>query len=83
MILSAAYMLWMYQRTFFGKLNPEIEHFHDLQWRDWVPVVPLVAMMVWLGCYSQSFMPSISAANYQLLDNTNMTNQYRALKLDA
>jgi NADH-quinone oxidoreductase subunit M len=81
-ILSAAYMLWMYQRTFFGKLNPEIEHFHDLQWRDWVPVVPLVAMMVWLGCYSQTFMPSISAANYQLLDNTNMTNQYR-VKLDA
>jgi NADH-quinone oxidoreductase subunit M len=81
-ILSAAYMLWMYQRTFFGKLNPAIEHFHDLQWRDWVPVVPLVAMMLWLGCYSQTFMPSISAATYQLLDNTNMTNQYR-VKLDA
>ena len=81
-ILSAAYMLWMYQRTFFGKLNPAVEHFHDLQWRDWVPIVPLLALMVWLGCYSQSFMPSISAANYQLLDNTNMTNQYR-VKLDA
>ena len=80
-ILSAAYMLWMYQRTFLGKLNPEIEHFHDLQWRDWVPIVPLVVLMVWLGCYSQSFMPSISAATYQLLDNTNMNNQYR-VKLD-
>jgi NADH-quinone oxidoreductase subunit M len=81
-ILSAAYMLWMYQRTFFGKLNPAIEHFHDLQWRDWMPVVPLIALMVWLGCYSQSFMPSISAATYQLLDKTNMNNQYR-VKLDT
>ncbi len=80
-ILSAAYMLWMYQRTFLGKLNPVIEHFHDLDWRDWVPVAPLVLLMVWLGCYSQSFMPSISAATGQLLDNTNMNNQYR-VKID-
>jgi len=80
-ILSAAYMLWMYQRTFLGKLNPAIEHFHDLEWRDWVAIVPMVVLMVWLGCYSQSFMPSISAATGQLLDNTNMTNQYR-VKLD-
>ncbi len=50
-ILSAAYMLWMYQRTFMGKLNPAIAHFHDLDFRDWVPVVPLVVLMVWLGCY--------------------------------
>jgi NADH-quinone oxidoreductase subunit M len=76
-ILSAAYMLWMYQRTFLGKLNETIEHFHDLQWRDWVPVVPLILLMVWLGCYTQSFMPSISAATSQLLDGTNMGNQYR------
>ena len=76
-ILSAAYMLWMYQRTFLGRLNEAIEHFHDLQWRDWVPVVPLILLMVWLGCYTQSFMPSISAATSQLLDGTNMGNQYR------
>jgi NADH-quinone oxidoreductase subunit M len=76
-ILSAAYMLWMYQRTFLGRLNETIEHFHDLQWRDWVPVVPLILLMVWLGCYTQSFMPSISAATSQLLDGTNMGNQYR------
>jgi NADH-quinone oxidoreductase subunit M len=81
-ILSAAYMLWMYQRTFLGKLNPEIQHFHDMQWRDWMPTVPLIVLMVWLGCYTQTFMPSISAATSQLLENTNMNNQYR-VKLDA
>jgi NADH-quinone oxidoreductase subunit M len=75
-------MLWMYQRVFLGKLNGAIEHFHDLQWRDWVPIVPLLLLMFWLGCYTQSFMPSISAATYQLLDSTNMNNQYR-VKLDA
>ncbi len=81
-ILSASYMLWMYQRTFWGKLNPAVQHFHDLDWRDWVPVVPLVLLMVWLGTYSQSFMPSISKATSQVLENANMNNQYRA-KLDV
>jgi len=81
-ILSAAYMLWMYQRTFLGKLNDEIEHFHDMQWRDWVPVVPLIALMAWLGCYSQSFMPSISAATSRLLENTSTSVQYR-VELDT
>jgi NADH-quinone oxidoreductase subunit M len=76
-IFSAAYMLWMYQRTFLGKLNPAIEHFHDLRGKDWLPIVPLILLMVWLGCFTQSFMPTISAATSQLLDNTNMNNQYR------
>jgi NADH-quinone oxidoreductase subunit M len=81
-ILSASYMLWMYQRVFLGKLNVAIEHFHDLQWREWVPILPLLLLMVWLGCYTQSFLPSISLATSQLLDSTNMNNQYR-VKLDA
>ena len=41
-ILSAAYMLWMFQRTFLGKLREGIGHFHDLTGRDWVPLVPLI-----------------------------------------
>ena len=56
-------MLWMYQRTFLGKdrMNMHIR-LTDLSVRDWVPVVPLILMMVWLGCYTQSFMPAISSA---------------------
>src|SRR6201999_2826935 len=61
-ILSAAYMLWMYQRTFLGKTTTHTSAFPDLTARDWVPLVPLIALMIWLGCYTQSFMPSISSA---------------------
>jgi NADH-quinone oxidoreductase subunit M len=48
-----------------------------LRGKDWLPIVPLILLMVWLGCFTQSFMPTISAATSQLLDNTNMNNQYR------
>ena len=36
-ILSAAYMLWMYQRTFLGKPGPRGVAIHDLARRDWIP----------------------------------------------
>jgi NADH-quinone oxidoreductase subunit M len=76
-ILSAAYMLWMYQRTFFGKVNERTVPFADLRGRDWAALVPLIALMVWLGSYTQSFMPPIDSAAGHLLDQTNMNNQYR------
>ncbi len=76
-ILSAAYMLWMYQRTFLGKTTERTAAFLDLSARDWVPLLPLILLMVWLGTYTQSFMPPITSATSHMLDQTNMNNQYR------
>ncbi len=76
-ILSAAYMLWMYQRTFLGKLHHPNLPFADLRGRDWAPLLPLILLMVWLGSYPQSFMPPITAATARLLDQTSMSNEYR------
>jgi NADH-quinone oxidoreductase subunit M len=73
-ILSAAYMLWMYQRVFLGKTHKGTETFADLSLGDWLPVTPLLLMMVWLGCYTQTFMPVISAATKNLLEQTQMNN---------
>jgi NADH-quinone oxidoreductase subunit M len=78
-VLSAAYMLWMYQRTFLGKPNPHWTSFPDLSPRDWAPLLPLIGLMVWLGMYTQSFMPTISSATSHLLEQTNMNNQYQVL----
>jgi NADH-quinone oxidoreductase subunit M len=79
-ILSAAYMLWMYQRVFLGKTSEHTASFTDLNFRDWVPVAPLLLLMVWLGCYTQTFMPAISAATKNILDQTAMNNTYQVLK---
>lgn len=76
-ILSAAYMLWMYQRVFFGKRPEDAPLFPDLSFRDWVPLLPLILFMVWLGSYTESFMPSITTATSHLLEQTNMNNQYQ------
>jgi len=31
----------------------------DLNLREWVVVVPLIAMMVWMGVYSKSFLDPV------------------------
>ena len=67
-ILSACYMLWLYQRVFFGKATEDLtHHMPDLNSREYAIIVPLVVMMVWMGTYTQSFLPPISASNAVLL----------------
>jgi NADH-quinone oxidoreductase subunit M len=75
-ILSAAYMLWMYQRTFLGAPRSD-RAFADLSSRDLLPLLPLLVLMIWLGSYTQSFLPPVSAATSHLLEATNMNNQYQ------
>jgi NADH-quinone oxidoreductase subunit M len=76
-ILSAAYMLWMYQRAFWGKVDDRGPAVSDLTLRDWAPLLPLIVLMVWLGSYTQSFMPPITSATMRILDQTRMNDEYR------
>lgn len=70
-ILSACYMLWMYQRTFTGETPEEVKsHMHDLTGREWAAILPLVVLMVWMGTAVQTFMPRISAANATILQQS-------------
>jgi NADH:ubiquinone oxidoreductase subunit 4 (subunit M) len=133
-ILSACYMLWLYQRTFFGRApgmseaaghghghasdhsthNPDTvaqaaatghgedavpqgavhdhahahsgggvhshphehgsphTHWHmpDMNAREWAAILPLLVLMVWMGMAAQTFLPSISASNANILSLT-------------
>jgi NADH-quinone oxidoreductase subunit M len=71
-ILSAVYMLWLYQRTFLGKLADDNRAIPDLTGREWAAVIPMIVMMVWLGCYSSPFLAPISKANERLLEQSSM-----------
>ena len=68
-ILSSVYMLWMVQRVFYGRASEELtHHMHDLTSREWAAVLPMIALMIWGGVYSQTFLPAISAQNKQILE---------------
>jgi NADH-quinone oxidoreductase subunit M len=50
-------MLWLYQRTMFGKIeNPKNEKLLDLNLREFATFVPLLILAVWIGLYPAPFL---------------------------
>jgi NADH-quinone oxidoreductase subunit M len=79
-IFSACYMLWLYQRVFFGEVSDEVKHHvPELSVREWACAIPLVVMMVWMGMYSQTFLPAVSETNARILDQGRMSAPVRAM----
>jgi NADH-quinone oxidoreductase subunit M len=51
-VLGAAYLLWLYQRIFFGELNnPANAKLMDLTLREQLTLAPLVILALWIGLY--------------------------------
>ena len=68
MILAAAYLLWLYQRVFFGSVtNPKNEKLHDLTPRELVTFVPLIIMAFWVGLYPKPFFQILEQPVNQLV----------------
>src|ERR1700687_5589320 len=56
-VLGAAYMLYLYQRTMFGKIEtPKHERALDLCQREFVTFAPLLVLAVWMGIYPAPFL---------------------------
>jgi len=56
-ILNAGYMLWLYQRMFFGEIdNEKNKLLPDLSAREWAYMLPLVIMSLWIGIYPGPFL---------------------------
>jgi NADH-quinone oxidoreductase subunit M len=56
-ILSAVYMLWMFQRVNYGPVtNPKNKALRDLSPREWVVIVPVIAMAILMGVLPNLFL---------------------------
>ena len=67
-VLGACYMLWMYQRVIFGKLTkPENEKLTDLTLRERLTLIPIVALIFWIGIYPSPFLNRIEPAVQRIL----------------
>lgn len=72
-ILAAVYMLWMYQRTMFGKItHPENEKLRDLSLREKIILIPLIVGIFWIGIYPTQFFKRIEPTVKSLIENAKM-----------
>ena len=71
-VLGAAYMLWLYQRTMFGTVdNPKNENLPDLSIREWATFVPLIILAVWIGLYPKPFIDRLDTSVDRVMVRVN------------
>jgi len=74
-ILSAVYMLWVFQRVMFGELdNPENQKLTDLNAREIAIMVPLLVMIFFMGLYPKPFIDKMEPAIKKLVAQARVTS---------
>jgi len=73
-VLGAAYMLWLYQRTMFGKIeNPKNEGLKDLNLREFATFAPLIVLAIWIGIYPKPFLDRLDTSVAKVVARVNAT----------
>ncbi len=71
-VLGAAYMLYLYQRTMFGKVeNPKNEGLLDLNHREFATFAPLLILAVWIGLYPAPFLRRLETSVQHVVSRVN------------
>jgi NADH-quinone oxidoreductase subunit M len=67
-ILGAAYLLWLYQRVFFGELkHEENKSLQDVNLREVLTLAPLIVACVWIGVYPKPFFEMTAPASAKIV----------------
>ena len=66
MVLSAVYLLWMFQRVMFGPLdNPENKKLKDMNLREVVYLSPFIVLIFVMGVFPNIFLDSIRPSSQE------------------
>ena len=79
LVLSAVYVLWMYQRMMTGPVTDGNEHLSDLRPRELAVVAPLIALLVVLGVYPKVALDVINPAVDHTLSSIHQSDPVPAL----
>ncbi len=75
-ILSACYMLWMFQRVMFNKItNPENSKLKDINRRELALLLPITILIFWIGIYPKPILSRMDASVNHLL--TQVDEKYK------
>ena len=67
-VLAAVYMLWMFQRVMYGELDkPENRALKDLSVREIATMVPIIALIFFIGVFPRPFLRRMEASVQHLI----------------
>jgi NADH-quinone oxidoreductase subunit M len=71
-VLGAAYLLWLYQRTMLGEVtNEKNKYLADLNVREWAVFVPLIALCFWIGIYPKPYFHVMDKSVERIVQRVN------------
>ncbi len=77
-IFAAVYMLWPFKRAFAGRASGAVARMKDLDLREIVVVVPLLALSLFLGLYPKPVLDRIEPAADRAVRNFERKTDYRS-----
>jgi NADH-quinone oxidoreductase subunit M len=80
-ILSAVYMLWMFQRVYYGKVtHEENATLPDLRPREWAAALPLCVMAIVMGVFPVLFLKPMEPAVRKVVEQVGYSQPVRVEK---
>src|SRR5688500_10789516 len=77
-ILSAVYMLWMFQRVYYGPVTMEKNaNLPDLRPREWAAALPLCVMAIVMGVFPMLFLKPMEPAVRKVVEQVGFSQPVR------
>jgi NADH-quinone oxidoreductase subunit M len=81
-ILSAVYMLWMFQRVNYGPVTEKNRDLPDLTTREWALMVPTIAMVIVMGVMPRFFLYPMEASVARVIERVT-SHEPKRVRLDV
>src|SRR3954447_8805975 len=76
-ILAALYLLWAYQRVFHGEVDEANRGFRELSFKEGLVLLPLVALIFFVGIYPKPLLDRIEPSVRQLITHVESHSTYQ------
>jgi NADH-quinone oxidoreductase subunit M len=67
-VLGAAYLIWLFQRTMLGEISEKNAKLSDLSWREIAVFLPLLVWAFWIGLYPAPFFRVLERPTAQIVE---------------
>jgi NADH-quinone oxidoreductase subunit M len=75
-VLSAVYLLWMYQRVMLGPVDKaENKNVPDLNKREIISIIPILIFIVWIGVHPNTFLHKSDASVKKLIEFVDLAKK--------